>query len=846
MVSQVVEPELAAAGGESRPSGFNRVIRFFLLLTVFLTPLLFLPLSSEVREFNKQSWLFLAVVIMLAVWVIKILTTRTVSWVKTSLDYVVLAFLLIYLLSSLFSIDKASSFLGYYGRFTGSFLSVLSLVIFYFLVVNNVRGVDLTRKVIKYLTLGSGIVVFYSFLQLMGIYLLPFAWAQNRGFNPVGSLVALSVFSALSVILVLWHWMSQEHQTHKFKNVFLTAMLVVALLNMFLVNAFIGWLVLGLGTIAFLALGMVLTAKEENPTWFWKPMLVLVISILFVGFQFLPQSINPRNLITANLPIEVQLSNATTWNLVKNSITSGGKQAIIGSGPGTTGLAFGEIKPESLNKTVVWNLNFDRASSEIANIAIETGILGLLAFEFTSILFLIYGLYFLFRKVDHPGRMFAFGFFTLWLVLYLTHFVYFFNMTFYFLFWLGLAGFMAVAHWSEQEESSLSSSSLSFTSSPRAALSWMFASLLILAVILVSAFFQTAVYVAEASYTAGLNMLNQKEPNFEQVAQKFARAAQLNQYRDVYYLALGQGLVYLSSQEAAKQNPDINKVQDWLGQSVNAAVAATNISPAKASNWSARAQFFANIKPLGIAGTNEAIISAWQEAIKRDSKNPSLHIQLAAAFSNAAEVLDPKIAGAGADTDQDGLADSKEQELGSDPKATDSNSNGVSDGDEVKAGFNPAGAGRLTSAQIAQFTRIDQKMLTEAEKELNRAIELKGDLPEAYIQLARILEKSSKIADAKKKLDEAVAKFPQNADVKFEQGRIAYNQKNYNEAEKIFLVVVQLVPNHANAHYSLGLVYQQRGERAKALAEFEKTREITGPNVELEKLINSLKAPATK
>ena len=830
-------------------STFSKLINFCLLALVFLVPLLFLPTSSEVREFNKQALLFLGVMVMLGVWVVRVLTTRTVSWVKTSLDYIVLALLFTSLLSSLFSLDKASSFLGYYGRFTGSFISVLSLVVLYFLVVNNLRSGQLAQKMSKYLTASFFVVLAYSFLQLLGLYLLPFEFAKSRSFNPIGSLVGLSIFPALTVLWPLGLWMSHKPLSRR-QTIFYTVMLILGLAVMFLVNAFVAWLILGLGTIVFLAVGMSMTAHEPQTNWFWKPMVVLVLAILFIGFQFLPQSLNPRNVVTVDLPVEIQLSNATTFSLVKNSLSSGGKQAVLGYGPGTTGLAFGDIKPEALNKTVVWNLNFDRASSEFANLAIENGLLGLLVFELMAILFLIYGLYFLFKKHDHPGRMQAFGFFVLWLGLYLAHFFYFFNTSFYFLYWLALAAFMAIAHWSDSPPwnkgelegvISENSASLSLAASPRAALSWMFASLLMLAVLLVGAFFEVAVYAAEAQYVSGVRAVNAANPDFQKAAERFARAANLNPYRDVYLQALGQDLIFLSSQEAAKDEPNVAQVQNWLASSVNAGLAATRISPAKAANWSALAQFYQNIKPLGIAGTDQAIINAWQEAANRDSKNPALLIRLANAYSDASEVLDPKIAGSGADTDQDGLADNMEESLGSNPELADSNQNGVMDGDEVKAGFNPAGAGRLSAAALAQFTKIDQTKLAEAQKILNRAIELKSDLPDSYIASSRIYEKSKQLAEARKKIDEAAEKFPQNSDVRFEQGRIAYNQKDYVQAESIFSAVVKLTPNHANAHYSLGLVYQQRGDDVRALAEFEKTRAITGPNVELEKLINSLK-----
>ncbi|MBI2607295.1 MAG: tetratricopeptide repeat protein [Candidatus Doudnabacteria bacterium] len=840
-------PEEAGVLQKVDISGFNKAISWSLVGLVFLLPLLVLPLTSELREFNKQSLLFLGVVIMLGIWVIKILTTRSVSWVKTSLDYIVLAFLGLYLVSSLFSIDKASSFLGYYGRFTGSFLSVLALVILYFLIVNNVRTRQLTQKLIKWLAISSGIVVAYGFLQLVGVYLIRAGFAQSNNFNPIGSLVGLSIFTAITLLIVQWLWMN-DHSENKLKKLAYAGLTIIGLLVMFLVNAFVAWLVLGLGMIVFLALGMILTDQKQSvrvgPNWFWRPMILLVVSILFVAFQFLPQSLNPRNLVPSSLPIEIQLSNSATMELVGNSLSGGAKQAILGSGPGTTGIAFGNIKPQALNKTVVWSLNFDRASTEVANIAIETGILGLLAFELTAILFLFYGLFFLLRKINHPGRMQAFLMYAIWLCLFITHFFYFFNTTFYFLYWFSLAMFIAITHWPVSLEGEKDRAdevkSLSFSSSPRSALSWMFMSLLLLAVLLVGAFFQAAVYVSDVAYASGLKELNKADPDFADTAAKFQRAITLNPYRDVYYLAYGQNLIFMASKEAAEAEPNIQNVQTWLAGSVNAGVSATRVSPGKASNWSALAQFYAGIRPLGVEGADNAIIVAWSAAIERDPKNPALYIRLARAYSAASEVIDSSIAGSGPDSDQDGLSDAREQELGSNPALGDTNGNSVLDGEEVKRGFNPSGTGRLSAAQIANFTRIDAAMLQKAKEALDRAIELKDDLPDSYIELARIVEKSGDLNGAKAKFDEAAKLFPGNSNIRFEQGRLAFNQGNLAEAQRAFEDVLRAVPNHANAHYSLGLVHQRNGDLAGALAEFEAARSISGPNVELERLINEL------
>lgn len=835
-VAAMVKPMVS-----SEVSGFDRIINFCLLLLVFLLPILFLPFASEVREFNKQALLILAVLVMLVVWVIRVLSHRSFSFVKTPLDYILPVFLLVYLVSSLFSVDQVSSFLGYYGRFTASFASVLSLVVLYYLLVNHVSSQAFVGRLTKYLLISAGLVLVYSFLQLLGIFVLPFDFASDRAFNPIGSMVALGIFSAIFLVILQWQWLNDQSLTKTKRLVYLTVS-VLSLLVIFLINAFIAWLVLGLGLICLLALSMVVGPQHQTTSWFWRPMVLLVIAILFIAFQFLPASLNPRRLIQVNLPIEIQLSQATTWNMVKNSVSSSVKQAVIGSGPGTTGLVFGDIKPETLNKTVVWNLNFDRASQETANLVIETGILGLLAFELTALFFLFYALHFLLKKEVLVSKTYAVTFFLIWVTLYFAHFFYFFNTTFQFLYWFSLSIFMTLSVERSESEAKI----LSFAASPRSAMSSVFVSLLLLAVLIVGGFFQVAVVMAETAYASGIRILNQRQPNFVLVNEAFDRAIRLNPYRDVYYLALGQNLIFLASEEAGKQNPNISNIQNWLAASVNAGLVATRTSPAKAGNWSALAQFYSNIKPLGIVGTDEAIVRNWEEAIRRDPKNPVLLVQLARAYSAAAEQIDPSIAGTGLDSDSDGLSDAREAALGADPKNGDSNGNGVSDGDEVKAGFNPATAGRLTAVQLVSFTKLDPKMLKSAEEALRKAIELKNDLPDSRIELARIFEKQNRLADARRALDEAARLFPTNADVKFEQGRIAYNQGNLAEAERIFKDVIRLLPNHANARYSLGLTYQQTGDKVRALAEFEKTREISGPNVELEKLINRLRAEIEK
>jgi tetratricopeptide (TPR) repeat protein len=826
-------PTQPSAGGQAvNLSKFSRTIKWLLYATVFLLPVFFLPWTTEVREFNKQSLLFLLVVVMLAVWVIKILTTRSLSWVKTPLDYVLLGYLGIYLISSSLSIDKVSSFLGYYNRFTGSFLAILSLVVLYFIIVNNVRSGRLLRNLTRLIMASGAVVLVYSFLQMIGVHLIRFDFTKVNSFNPIGSMVGISLFAGLMIVLIQWLWLNAGES--KFKKISFTVLTLVGFAVMFLVDYWASWVVLGVALVAFIAVAMSISGNRLSPTWFWKPLVALVVAILFISFQFLP-ALSPRKMVNTSLPVEIQLSTKGNMTMVKNALS---EKPVLGYGPGTTGIAFGNIKPESINKSIVWSLTFDRSSSEIANIAVETGLLGLLAFEAAAILFLIYALFFLIKRTEHPDRMYAMGFFLGWLFIYISHFFYFFNTTFYFLYWLFLGLFMAVAHWRDRQEET---PAVSFNNAPRATLSWMFASLLILAVLIVTASLQISLYAAEVSYTSGIKELNKPEPNFEKAGSHFASAIRSNQYRDVYYLAFAQNSIFLASQEAAKKDADVRKFQGLVADAISGTTGAVQFSPAKANNWSARAQIYSQLKTLAVSGTNDLIIDSWKTASERDRKNPAILVQLALAYADAAETIDEKILGTGLDSDGDGLSDEQEKKFGSDPFDSDSNDNGVSDGVEVLAGFNPAGVGRLSAAVLQEYIRIDNDMLRKAEEALKKAIALKDDLPDSYVALARIYERQQKLDLARQQLEDAIKTGNSNIDVHYELGRVHFNQKKFADAEKIFNDIIRSVDAHANAHYSLGLIHLQRNDHAKALVQFEKTREIAGPNVELEKVINELK-----
>ncbi|RJQ33675.1 hypothetical protein C4566_03230 [Candidatus Parcubacteria bacterium] len=87
-----------------------------------------------------------------------------------------------------------------------------------------------------------------------------------------------------------------------------------------------------------------------------------------------------------------------------------------------------------------------------------------------------------------------------------------------------------------------------------------------------------------------------------------------------------------------------------------------------------------------------------------------------------AVVLGTKIISSDIDSDSDGLSDSYELDLGTNPNHYDSDRDGYSDGTEVKNGYNPLGAGKLGTFAYGKV-RISTSIEQERAKELKKLLE---------------------------------------------------------------------------------------------------------------------------
>ena len=130
------------------------------------------------------------------------------------------------------------------------------------------------------------------------------------------------------------------------------------------------------------------------------------------------------------------------------------------------------------------------------------------------------------------------------------------------------------------------------------------------------------------------------------------------------------------------------------------------------------------------------------------------------------------------------------------------------------------------------YSETQKKDFDKAEAAYKKAIELKADYAEAYSGLANVYNATRKFdqaAAASSKAMELSGSAPGavaggNADAMFNQGVILWNAGKIPEAKKQFEGAVAANPNHAEAHFQLGMTLVNEGTPtalAAAATEFE-------------------------
>ena len=766
----------------STVKGLDIIIVACLTLIFFVCPLFFTGIISPNLGLEKMVVFYFLVLIGTVAWVTKGVITGELSFKRTPLDWPILAMLVIFIVSTILSVSQKDSLIGLYGNPAKSLVAVFIFVIFYYLLINNLNAKRI--KILFWaLVAGTTLITIYSLLQLFGIFALPLDFTKTRAFNPLASLSGLTMFIVMMLPLVVLATAQLEEIHPQLKNKILK-IAIKALLSLvglagltilILLNGFTFWpaAIVGIVIVLMFLLSKIIKITNANLAFPIITFLLLIILLVLGNF----------NLMSLNLPVEVSLSRQASWEIAKTTVI---KNPFFGSGLATYNYDFIKYKGTGFNASPLWNIRFDSATGVTSELLATTGGLGTLAIVVITLIALSLCFIALIKAIKDEIQSISLALFASFISILIFQVWFALNSSVFLLsiIFSILALAIAISLYPEK----FKVLNLTFRASAKYALALAAIFLTVSAGVVILFTLGIKMYLADYFALKAVRAadLNQKVYNFN-------RAIQLAPYQDNYYVLLANNYMALANQEVMTGGSNQQLVENNLSLAIENAKKAVAIAPNNVSNNEAMALIYENAS-FYVRGALEWAETLYNKVITLEPDSPAPLVRLALI----------NMARANLETDK------AEQE----------------------------------------------HYINEALKFYDQAIAKKGDLGAAYYGKAIAYERLNKIDEAVENAKQAVIVTRDNIDYRFELGRLFFNRgvlkpnlaqtaaaditkgegqeenlsvepiktpgfslannDDLRNAEQIFLSILQANPNHANALYSLGLVYQVSDEKEKA------------------------------
>lgn len=387
---------------------FEKVSYMSLLTIVFLLPLFFIPFRFAPFEFGKILIIVFGALISLVFWSLTRLRDGRFEFVGSLLSLSALFVVFIYFLSSIFSDNKTDSLIGQSFE-PGTFASIFIGFILLFLISSLFRSKG--RIFYSYIALfiSSFVIFLFQTTRLfLGSDFLSLGLFTDIASNTIGKWNDFGIYFGLITILSVTAL--ELAVLNKSMRIFLYFISISSLFLMSLVNFRIVWFIIGIFILIFFIYSISIRKDEtvqppdDNKNSTAKKIPYLILFFLIISVVFIIDGSRDKRVVNDMIAgyfkisqFEVRPSWQGTFEVFKSTLK---ENPVLGSGPNRFVNNWLFFKPDGVNNTIFWNVDFNYGVGAIPTFIITTGILGFLSWLFFLSLFIYTGFKYVFIKTS--------------------------------------------------------------------------------------------------------------------------------------------------------------------------------------------------------------------------------------------------------------------------------------------------------------------------------------------------------------------------------------------------------------------------------------------------------------
>ena len=606
-----------------KSGGLDKVAFIVLQVTLFLTPIFFIPSLAVPLQTGRAAFILYGIIIAFIIWAIARLKDGIFEAPK-SLFYASAGVLaLAYTAAALFSANQSVSLSG-----TGLELGTLafflpSLVLFALVPLLVKTQEQIFRSYATLLVSFFLVALFHGIRFIFGADTLSFGIFTSATANMLGKWNDLGIFFGFSTIVSL---ITLERATlSKLFKILTYICFIVSLIMLVVVNFSPVWISLAVLSLVFFVYKLSF-GKEEGQLGARIPYHALAVLIISVLFMFAGAKIS--GLISDSLgtsQVEVRPSWGATFDIAKSAIKA---DPVFGVGPNRFSSQWLAHKPAGINSTQFWNVDFNYGIGFIPSFVATTGLLGLVSVLLFVGLFIALALKALLRPSASPfARYLLLSSLFASVYLWIFSFIYVPSAAIWILTVIFSGLFVAAA----REDKVIETKTLSVLNRPAAS----FVSVLLTILALIGAvsfgYFVTIKFLANVYFQKGITTINVS--NDIVMGEKGITQAITLSPSDTYYQSLSE--LYLVKINTLFQDTKITQsdaqaqFQQLLGVAIQSAQAAVAYDSTNYQNYLTLGRIFEAVVPLKIEGAYDNAKKAYESALAVNPESPEIYLVLA-------------------------------------------------------------------------------------------------------------------------------------------------------------------------------------------------------------------------